>query len=115
MILLIKQILRKLAIKHGLSDQKRVNRLMSIDDLKGEISTIISTTTKSFRLGELRILTVLYFLLLAPTGSRPAAILHLRFGDMSLALARDPDGGPPNVLIRFTPTFTKSYLGTKDK
>lgn len=87
---------------------------MTIEDLKEQIKTTITTTKKSFKLGELRILAVLFLLLLAPAGARPASILRLRFRYIQLALARDPEGGPYNILIRFTLAFTKTYLGVKD-
>ncbi|OAQ58191.1 C2H2 finger domain-containing protein [Pochonia chlamydosporia 170] len=108
------KVLRELAKKHALSDQKRANRCMTINDLKEQIETTLNTTRKSFDLGEHRILAVLFLLLLAPAGSRPTSILRLRFGDIRVALARDPEGGPHKILIRFTLEFTKSYLGTKD-
>lgn len=107
-------MLRDLAKKHGLSNEKRANRCMTIEDLKKQIETTISTTKKSFKLGELRILAVLFLLLLAPAGARPTSILRMRFGDIRLVLARDPEGGPHNILIRFTLAFTKTYLGVKD-
>jgi hypothetical protein len=108
------QVLRDLASKHGLSNQKRTNRCMTIDGLREQIETTIGTTEKNFKLGELRILAALFLLLLAPAGARPQSILRIRFGDVRLALARDPEGGPHNVLIRFTLVFTKTYLGDKD-
>ncbi|KAH8652841.1 C2H2 finger domain protein [Ilyonectria robusta] len=108
------RVLRKLAKDHDLSTKKRENRCMTIDDLKEQIETTVSTTRKSFDLGELRILAVLFLLLLAPAGARPLAILRLRFRDIRVVLARDPEGGPHNILIQFTPEFTKTYLGTKD-
>jgi hypothetical protein len=108
------QVLRDLAKKCGLSDEKRANRCMTIDDLKEQIRRTISTTKKSFKLGELRILAVLFLLLLAPAGARPASILSLRFGDLRVALVKDPAGGPHRLLIRFTLAFTKTYLGVKD-
>ncbi|KAK7420626.1 hypothetical protein QQZ08_010318 [Neonectria magnoliae] len=42
------------------------------------------------------------------------AILRLRFRDIRVVLARDPEGGPHKLLLQFTPEFTKTYLGTKD-
>ncbi|KAL1894085.1 hypothetical protein Cpir12675_003820 [Ceratocystis pirilliformis] len=78
----------------------------------GNQSTI-STTYKSSKLRELRIPTVL-FLLLASVGTRPTSILHLRFGDIRVALERDPEGGPHKLLIRFTLAFIKTYLRVKD-
>ncbi|KAH0419558.1 hypothetical protein CcaCcLH18_14355 [Colletotrichum camelliae] len=106
---------RNLAKKHDLSEQRRANRCMTIDDLKQQIETTLSTTKKSFKLGELRILAVLFLLLLAPAGSRPEATLNLRFKDIRVALARDPEGGPHKLLLRFTPEFTKTYLGEKEQ
>lgn len=87
---------------------------MTIDDLKEQIEEMISTIKKSFDLGELRILAVLFLLLLAPASVHPLAILRLRFRDIRVVLARDPEGGPYKLLIQFTPEFTKTYLGTKD-
>ncbi|KAJ0338342.1 hypothetical protein KNSL1_012488 [Colletotrichum chrysophilum] len=103
------------AKKHGLNEQRRANRCMTIDDLKQQVETTLSTTRKSFKLGELRILAVLFLLLLAPAGSRPEATLNLRFKDIRVALARDPEGGPHKLLLRFTPEFTKTYLGEKEQ
>ncbi|OLN95805.1 hypothetical protein CCHL11_02769 [Colletotrichum chlorophyti] len=73
------QVMRSLAKKHGLNEQRRANRCMTIDDLRQQIETTLSITKKSFKLGELRILAVLFLLLLAPAGSRPKATLDLRF------------------------------------
>jgi len=87
---------------------------MTIDDLKERLETTITTTEKLFDLGELRILAALFLLLIAPFGSRPTAILRLRFGDLRVILARDPEGGPHKLLARFSPEFTKTYLGIKD-
>lgn len=51
---------------------------MTLDDLKLHIETTLRTTSKDFKLGELRILAVLFLLLLAPQGSRPQSILNVR-------------------------------------
>lgn len=87
---------------------------MTIDNLEQQIETTLSTTKKSFKIGEMRILAVLFLLLLAPAGARPTSILRLRFGDLVIVLARDPEGGPHNILLKFTLAFTKTYLGEKD-
>jgi len=71
---------------------------MSINTLKDQIYTTLSTTKKSFDLGELRVLAVLFPLLLAPAGARPMSILKLRFGDIEVILAKDPEGGPHKIL-----------------
>jgi len=85
------QVLRSPAKKHGLSYKKRVNRCMAIDDLEDQIETAVTTTEKTFDLSKMRILVVLFLLLLAPSGSRPMAILRLRFGDVRVVLARGPE------------------------
>ncbi|KAK7937416.1 uncharacterized protein PG986_014284 [Apiospora aurea] len=107
------KVLRALAKKFGLSEERRPNRCMTVDQLEGQIETTLSTTKKSFKLGELRIYAVLFLLLLAPAGAWPQSILRLRFGDLMIMLERDPDGGPHNTLVKFTLAFTKSYLGEK--
>ncbi|KAI4592129.1 hypothetical protein KJ359_011504, partial [Pestalotiopsis sp. 9143b] len=106
--------LRKLARLHNLSSHKRPNRCMTINELKEHNETTLGTTEKSFDLGELRILAVLFNLLIATPGARPRAILSLRFGDIMIVLSRDPKGGPHKLLLKFTPEFTKTYLGAKD-
>jgi hypothetical protein len=87
---------------------------MTVETLKDQIETTLSTTQKLFDLGELRIYAVLFLLLLSPGGSRPESILLLRYGDIRVTLARDPEGGPHNLMIKFTPEFTKTYLGAKE-
>ncbi|KAI1421246.1 C2H2 finger domain protein [Xylaria sp. FL1777] len=103
----------ELGDKHSLTDDKRENRSMTIADLKLQIETTLNTTEKSFKLGEQRILAVLFLLLLAPAGARPASILQLRFGDIRVVLVRDPNNGPHRLVIKFTLNFTKRYLGPK--
>ena len=88
-----------------------MNRRITIKDLEAHIKETISTVGKSFKLGELRILAVLFLLLIAPAGSRPR---RMRFADISPVLSRDPEGGPLNILLRFTLEFIKKYLGLKD-
>jgi hypothetical protein len=87
---------------------------MSISDLEEQIYTTLGTTKKSFRLGEVRIYAVLFLLFVAPAGARPESVLMMRFQDLRLVLARDPEGGPHNIYIRFTLAFLKTYLGLKD-
>lgn len=70
---------------------------MTLEDLKTQIETTLRTTEKVFKIGELRVLTVLFLLFLARAGSRPSSIIQLRFGDIRVCLARDPNGGPHKV------------------
>lgn len=85
-----------------------------MDDLEKQIKTTLETPKISFKLGEIRILAVLFILLLAPAGARPTSILRLRFKDIRVVLARDPEGGPHKLFTRFSLAFTKTYLGVKD-
>ncbi|KAH6949606.1 hypothetical protein DER45DRAFT_495140, partial [Fusarium avenaceum] len=85
-----------------------------IEDLKRQAETAISTTKQRLHLGEQRIYALLFLLLIAPSGSRPRALYFLRFGDLELSLARDPQGGPHHILIHFKLRFTKAFLGEKE-
>lgn len=87
---------------------------MTIDTLKDQIETTLGTTEKKFPLSELRIYIALFLLLVAPSGSRPTAILKLRFDDILVVRARDSEGGPHKYLLKLTPEFTKTYLGKKE-
>ncbi|KAK1974365.1 hypothetical protein LZ30DRAFT_812371 [Colletotrichum cereale] len=107
------KVIRRLAKKHGLNDQAQANRIITIDQLKQHIKETLSTTQKIFKVGEVRLLAMLFVLLVAPAGARQKAIARLRFRDISVVLARDPEGRPHKLLIRFTPKFTKEYLSAK--
>ncbi|GME34201.1 hypothetical protein M1814_000897 [Neofusicoccum parvum] len=54
-------------------------------------------------------------LLAGITGSRPGALLALRYRDVQVTLIQDSTGsGRPLVLIELTYEYTKRYLGAKD-
>ena len=88
---------------------------MTLEDLKLQIETTLSTTEKGFRLGECRVLAVTYLLLLAPAGSRPESILEIKFGDVRIFLARNPDNkhGAPRLVLELSLAYTKRYPGPK--
>ncbi|KAI8954520.1 C2H2 finger domain protein [Xylaria longipes] len=112
---LMHNALVELGKKFQLTHETRENRSMTLQDLKDQIECTLCTTEKTFELGELRILAVLFLLLLAPQGSRPTSILMLRFGDIKVLLVRDPTNpdGPPRLVIRLSLEYTKQYLGPK--
>ena len=85
---------------------------MTLDNLKLQIETTLKTTEKSFKLGEQRILAVLFLLLLAPAGSRPESILQIRYRDIEIAL-HQPKEGPAQLRIFMKLESTKTYLGEK--
>lgn len=104
------QGLAQLGKLYHVQHDKRVNRSMTIDDLKLQVETTLRTMEKSFRLGELRILNVLFLLLLAPQGSRPESILKLKFQHLEVPMIRDPRNpeGPLRLVIRPSLQFTKT-------
>lgn len=106
----------KLNKRFKLTHKKRPNRSMTLEDLKVQIETTLCTTEKAFKVGEIRILAVLFLLLLAPQGSRPQSILELRFGDLDVFLVRnrkDDTHEAPRLVIAMSVEFTKRYLGPK--
>lgn len=86
---------------------------MTLADLTLQIDATARTTEKNFKVGEIRVLAILCLLLMAPGGSRLGSVLQLRFGDIEVVLARDPNGGPHRLVIKFSLEFTKRYLGRK--
>jgi hypothetical protein len=74
----------------------------------------INMTKQRFHLSEYRIYALLFLLLITPSGSRPRALLFLRFSDLELSLARNPQGGLHRILIHFRLHFTKTFLGEKE-
>ena len=90
---------------------------MTVEDLDKQAGTAISTTEKMFRIGEHRIYALLFLLLIAPSGSRPRALLSLRYGDLGFFLQRDTEAGPGSphrLMIKFSLRFTKRFLGAKN-
>lgn len=87
---------------------------MTIEDLNTIMRGIFETTGKCFKLGIIYLEVALALFLIAPAGSRPGSMLHLRFGNIYLILVRDTKKGRPNkLLIEFTLSFMKRYLGAK--
>ncbi|KAK0619419.1 hypothetical protein B0T14DRAFT_584940, partial [Immersiella caudata] len=74
------------------------------------VNTTLRTTKKSFGLGELRILYVLFLLLLALINVYPTLVFLLRFKDIRVVLTRDLNSSLYKILIKFTLKFTKMYL-----
>lgn len=87
---------------------------MTVEDLEKQAETTIGTTKKTFRIGEHRIYALLFLLFILPSGSRPQALIFLRYGDLNIYLVRDPEGGPHRTLIGFKLHFTKTFLGEKE-
>ncbi|OAT08575.1 hypothetical protein BDBG_17071 [Blastomyces gilchristii SLH14081] len=102
------------ATEKKLSLKKRPKATMFIEDVAEFARVILTTTEMTFLYGWYRIQLLLFCQLAAITGSRPGALLKLRFVDLKLTLIRDPKGGRPRLFIYLRPEFTKSFLGEKE-
>ncbi|KAE8399029.1 hypothetical protein BDV37DRAFT_290564 [Aspergillus pseudonomiae] len=89
---------------------RRPKATMYIEDVAEFARVLLSTTEMTFECGWLRVQVLLYCQLAAITGSRPGALLNLRYRDLLLTLIRDPEGGSPRLFIYLTPEFTKTFL-----
>jgi hypothetical protein len=108
------QTLRKLAKKHGLSNEKREKTVMYVEDLVEIEQTNLTTTKKKYSHGRHRIQVALFLQLAGFSANRPQALLDLCYRHIMVTLLRDPEGGPHRILLEFTYEFTKEFLGSKD-
>ncbi|KAL4865177.1 hypothetical protein BDV12DRAFT_175034 [Aspergillus spectabilis] len=114
-IVKVLDVLVIVAREKGLNLGRRPKATMYIEDVAEFARVLLSTTEMTFQFGWLRIQLLLFCQLAAITGSRPGALLNLRYRDLVLTLIRDPDGGRPRLFIYLTPEFTKTFLGEKEK
>ncbi|KAJ5820533.1 hypothetical protein N7474_006124 [Penicillium riverlandense] len=110
----IRDVLAIVATEKKLSLKKRLKATMFVEDVAEFARVILSTTEMTFPCGWYRIQLLLFCQLAAITGSRPGALLKLRFRDLKLTLIRDPNGGRPRLFIYLRPEFTKSFLSEKE-
>ncbi|CAI7602552.1 unnamed protein product [Penicillium pancosmium] len=110
----IRDVLAIVAKEEKLSLQPRPKATMYIEDVAEFARVILSTTEMTFPCGWYRIQLLLFCQLAAITGSRPGALLELRFRDLKLTLIRDPNGRRPRLFIYLRPEFTKTFLGEKE-
>lgn len=109
------QVLAMVAKEKGLLPGRRPKATMYIEDVAEFARVLLSTTEMTFQCGWLQIQLLLFCQLAAITGSRPGALLDLRYRNLLLTLVRDPDGGRPRLFIYLTPEFTKTFLGEKEQ
>jgi hypothetical protein len=86
---------------------------MYIEDLAEFARVLLTTTEMTFLIGWLRIQLLLFCQLAAITGSRPEALLNIRYRDLRLRLVRDPESNTPRLFIDLTLSSTKTFLGKK--
>ncbi|KAH1607259.1 hypothetical protein KXX21_005450 [Aspergillus fumigatus] len=108
-------VLAMVAKEKGLLPGRRPKATMYIEDVAEFARVLLSTTEMTFQCGWLQIQLLLFCQLAAITGSRPGALLDLRYRNLLLTLVRDPDGGRPRLFIYLTPEFTKTFLGEKEQ
>lgn len=100
----------------GLQTKKREKVAMHVEYLFEVLKTLWASTEMAFDHERHRTQLSLIMLLAGITGSRPGALLALRYRDVQVTLIRDPAGGQrPLVLIELTYEYTKGYLGAKDR
>ncbi|KAH7002679.1 hypothetical protein B0J12DRAFT_551472, partial [Macrophomina phaseolina] len=98
-----------------LQTKKREKVAMHVEDLFEVLRTLWVSTEINFDHERHRTQLSLIMLLAGITGSRPGALLALRYRDVQVTLIQDPAGGEqPIVLIELTYEYTKGYLGAKD-
>ncbi|KAJ5776688.1 uncharacterized protein N7511_001699 [Penicillium nucicola] len=113
-IIKIEDVLAIVATEKNLCFDRRPKATMYIEDVAEFARVVLSTTEMTFRCGWYRVQLLLYCQLAAITGSRPGALLNLRYRDLMLTLVRDPNGVRPRLFIYMRPEFTKSFLGKKE-
>ncbi|KAF7122872.1 hypothetical protein CNMCM5793_000982 [Aspergillus hiratsukae] len=114
-IVKILDVLAIVAQEKNLLLGRRPKATMYIEDVAEFARVLLSTTEMTFQSGWLRIQLLLFCQLAAITGSRPGALLNLRYRNLLLTLVRNPDGGRPLLFIYLTPEFTKTFLGEKEQ
>ncbi|RHZ58146.1 DUF3435 domain-containing protein [Aspergillus thermomutatus] len=115
LIVKILDVLAIVAREKDLRSGRRPKATMYIEDVAEFARVLLSTMEMTFQFGWLRIQLLLFCQLAAITGSRPGALLNLRYRDLELTLIRHPDGGRPRLFIYLTPRFTKTFLGEKEE
>lgn len=87
---------------------------MYIEDFLEFARELLTTTEMTFHCGWSRVQQLLFCQLLAITGSRPGALLKLRYRDISLSLLQVCESEPrPRLIIRLRLVDTKRFLGPK--
>ncbi len=106
---------QRLAIKHGLSKEKKKKPVLHAEDEFELLKTLYTSVETTFPHERYRVQLALIMQLAGITGNRPSALLAVRYEHIKVTLLADPDGGEqPRVLIEIVFKHTKGYLGEKD-
>ena len=95
-------------------NEDNVKSIMYVEDLVQFARVLLTTREMTFPLGWSRIQLILFCQLAGITGSRPEALLQLRYRHLKLTLIRDHNNPRPRLFIELTAEFTKGFLGMKD-
>ncbi|KAJ5330489.1 hypothetical protein N7476_000272 [Penicillium atrosanguineum] len=103
--------IRSLVDKFDLDDDERGKEPVYVQDLTKFNETILRTQEKRFHLGYERIQLCLFTMLGIFTVNRLSALLSLQFKHLQFSIQKDPDDGPPILLVEIKAAHTKKFLG----
>lgn len=106
-------MIAKIAVEKNLRIGPRPKPIMYIEDLAEFARVLLTTREMTFEIGWQRIQLLLLCKLAAITGSRPKALLNVRYRDLYLRLIRDSKQDRLRLLIDLTLSSTKTFLGEK--
>ncbi|KAJ5901458.1 hypothetical protein N7495_001986 [Penicillium taxi] len=104
--------IRKLIDKYNLDRLDREKIPVYVQDLTEFNETVLRTSEKRFHYGYERIQICLFTMLGIFTVNRLSALLALQFKHLQFSIQKDPDGGPPVLLVEIKSEHTKKFLGT---
>ncbi|KAJ6126308.1 hypothetical protein N7523_001920 [Penicillium sp. IBT 18751x] len=104
--------IRSLVDKFGLDKAERGKEPVYVQDLTEFNETIIRTQEKRFHFGYERIQLCMFTMLAIFTVNRLSALLSLQFKHLQFSIQKDPDDGPPILLVEIKAEHTKKFLGT---
>lgn len=108
------QVVAEVAQEKNLAWHGRPKAVMYIEDFLEYARVFLSTTEVKFHYGWSRVQALLFCHLLAITGSRPGALLQLRYRDISLSLLQvSASDSRPRLIIRLRLVNTKRFRGPK--
>ncbi|KAK0858525.1 hypothetical protein LTR87_017765 [Friedmanniomyces endolithicus] len=108
------QIRQRLAAEFGLTTEKKPKPIMRAEDEFEMLRTLWGSSTLTFDHERQRVQLALIMQLAGITGTRPSALLALRFKDIGVTLLRDTEGrGRDKILLEFTFRHPKTYRAPK--
>ncbi|BDD57413.1 hypothetical protein MAP00_002776 [Monascus purpureus] len=103
--------IRHLVDKFQLETPEREKTPVYVQDLTKFNETVLQTQERRFHLGYERIQLCLFNMLGIFTVNRLSALLSLQFKHLRFSIQRDPQGGPPILLVEIRSEHLKKLLG----